>query len=207
MKYLAYLFHKFVTFLGRLIHQERRQPPTRPLMEVALDYCAKHPEAKASIIAAGIRHEADDDNGGKAWDGAQFVECARPHRFSSAAPWGRCARCGDTREAAKSIECQKFQPPHDIAQVIRNEEEKYQKVIIRAEKKVEKDREYTGGELFQMWETFGISPDVVEMIQNRVLPREVWESYNAAADACSNESRVKRKPREVLKAKTAEDLP
>lgn len=171
----------------------------RDLRTVALEYCRKHPEARKQILDAGVRHAQKLSS----WDGQCYTMLEKPHKFSNAGPWGRCCRCGKTREECgpTHTECEKWQSPSDIAAVIWSEEEKFEKVLARAEKLLTPEFNPTGAELFQLYQTHGISPDVVEMLQLRTLPTEAWSEFEAATNAAAEISRSKQKPKTVLVAR------
>ena len=202
---MKWIIEKLTRILGCLRrHGATRRPTGRPLIEVALEYCETHPEARASIIAAGRRlEERESENTTQGWDGARFVATDHPHKFSSAAPWGKCMNCGTLRENAVSVECPKYMPPHDIAKVIRDEAAKYAKVLKRAESMISHTHDYSGGEIFYLWQTHGISPDVVEAIQERTLPSATIAEFDAAMSENAERSRGAMKPREILIAKIA----
>lgn len=172
------------------------------LKAVALDYCRTHPEARSSILAAGERLRAEAQLV-SSWDGQCYTGLKKPHKFSNGGPHGRCCRCGKTREECGPTytECEKWQSPSDIEAVIRAEEKKFEQILSRAKKLITPQYAPTGAELFQLYQTHGISPDVVEMLQLRTLPSTVWAKFEAEQAAAAEVSRSKQKKKIVLVAK------
>ena len=76
-----------------------------------------------------------------------------------------------------------------------------EKVLFRAKQLIQPDTPLTGKELFQLYQTHGVSPDVVELIQNRVLPSELWNEFERERGISAAASRANQKPRAVLIAK------
>ena len=171
-------------------------------------YCRSNPEAVESITRAGIKLEATERKL-IGWDGAMFTGLQKPHRFSSGAPWGKCSRCGKTREELSVLhkddlhheECEKWQEPADIIEVIRVECEKFQKLLERARNLIDRNKEYSAGEMLKLWQTHGISPDVIEMIQGRVLGCAVLDEFRKGMEEAADRSRERAKPRDILVAK------
>jgi len=168
--------------------------PRRDLKEVALEYCRTHPEARASIIAAGRRLEAADDVQGD----------ERPHRFTSAAPWGRCINCDVTREKSTSPVCARHKSAADIMAVIRDEERRFEKTLARAENIAASLNvaALTGAELAMIHHTHGIDPSMLESALGNILPQRLHDEYEAAYEEhCKKGGRGLVKA--ILVAKTA----
>jgi hypothetical protein len=169
-------------------------PRPRDLKEIALEYCRTHPEARASIIAAGRRLEEKESQ-----------QTEKPHRFTGGAPWARCIHCEATREAATAPECARYQSPADICAVIRKEEELFAKTLVRAQKiattlNVET---VTGEELAHIHHTHGVDPSMIEAALGHVLPERLAYEY-AEAYAHHKATGKRGLKREVIVAKTAE---
>ena len=169
--------------------------PHRELKIIALEYCRQHPEARASIIAAGRRIEEREN----------AEACWKPHRFTHGAPWARCIHCEVTRETATSPECAKYQSPADICAVIRKEEELFVKTLVRAKKIAAtlNMETITGDELAHIHHTHGVDPSMIEAALGRVLPERLAYEY---AEAYEHHKATGRRglKRGVVVAKTAD---
>lgn len=163
MKQIIYTYMRWVARLSRFFGGLRDQK------EIALEYCRKHPEARASIIAAGRRSEGGED--AQAHQGL--------HQFTGSAPWAKCIYCGITREMTTSQKCAKYKSPADICAVIKKEEELFEKTLERARKIATtlNMETITGEELAVLHHTHGIDPSMLEVAMVRVFPERLICSY------------------------------
>lgn len=190
MKLVKIIYHWLKGVFGR----RPKAKPHRSAKEIALEYCREHPEARASIIAAGRRLEEKET--------AQIR--AGLHRFTGSAPWARCIYCETPREAVAAPECVKYRSPADIRAVIRKEESLFEKTLVRA-RKIAANLNFetvTGEELARIHHTHGVDPSMIEAALDRVLPERLAYEYAEAYERHKATGRSGQK-REILVAKTA----